>query len=160
MFLLTPTMNAKIIPQRMWPTFLAVMKNGRESPDSPPPDCRESLASKTKSQISKVNTPHVMQMSWWFIQDTSNWDVCVVPRRAYYDNQLDNGRPRNSVIINAEVHNKGMWYYLTKVEKEYEWILAHRSQHCNVIVQCIWLTQDITSMAMSLSSSIEHLFVM
>ena len=74
----------------------------------------------------------------------------------YYDNRLENGRPRNSVIINAEVHNDAVSTikacelngYLSsslKVKKENnQWILAHRPQytHCNVIVQCIGLPQD------------------
>jgi hypothetical protein len=80
----------------------------------------------------------------------------VVPRRVYYDNRLEHGKPRNTVIILAEVHDdavdairacelNGSLSNSVKVLKENPyWVRHHHPNHthCVLVIQCIGLPQD------------------
>jgi hypothetical protein len=82
--------------------------------------------------------------------------VFVVPRRVYYDNRLELGKPRNTVIILAEVHDdavdtiqacelNGRLSKSVKVLKENtKWVRRTHPNHthCVMVIQCIGLPHD------------------
>lgn len=85
-----------------------------------------------------------------------NRSVFVLPRRAYYDTRKEYGKPRNVVIILAEVHDEavntilacelnGHHSHSVKASNEdLSWVRLHKPghTHCLVIVQCIGLPQE------------------
>ena len=87
----------------------------------------------------------------------SNRAVFVVPRRVYFDNRLESGKPRNSIIILSEVHDDALGTILAceldgklsqsiKVLKENTNWVRHRYPskytHSALAIQCIGLPQD------------------
>lgn len=99
-----------------------------------------------------------------FYTDRLNTDrsVFVVPRRAYIDNRIVGGKPRNLVMILAEVHDSALSYSIAACEIDqnhskainlnYEllytrWVRSyHGGTHRIVLVECVGLdTSSVTN---------------
>jgi hypothetical protein len=109
-------------------------------------------------KISEAESKYQWLKDIWYNVSgpNSNRAVFVVPRRVYYDNRLERGKPRNTVIIIAEVHDNavntikacelnGRLSKSVKVLKENTvWIRQHRlgHTHCLLVIQCIGLPRD------------------
>jgi hypothetical protein len=83
--------------------------------------------------------------------------VFIVPKRVYYDNRLESGKPRNTVIILAEVRdyeeytikacelNGALSKSVEVLKENTKWVRHHRSindTHYVLLVQCLGLPQD------------------
>ena len=90
-------------------------------------------------------------------KSNGNRAVFVVPRRAYYDNRLESGKPRDVVVVLAEVHDNAVATILAceldgKLSREISvlkensaWIRRNypKHTHCLVAIQCLGLPQDV-----------------
>ena len=89
--------------------------------------------------------------------DNDNRTVFVVPRRVYYDNRFDSGKPRDLVVILAEVHDDAVDTILAceldgtlsesfrMLKERTSWARRVYPQyvHLTIILQCIGLPQDV-----------------
>ena len=115
---------------------------------------------------SDVVTPNVSldkteYQPYWLISykltgENDDRSVYVVPRRAYIDNRLAPGKPRNVLLILAEVHDyavksvvacelNGFVSTSIKIIKEdTHWVRSHKRgyTHCCILVQCVGLPKN------------------
>ncbi len=105
------------------------------------------------------NAVHIPKLPDIFYKPDGSNDnraVFVVPRRVYYDNRLENGKPRNAVIILAEVHddavktiracelNGHIAQSFTIVKENATWVRTHypKFTHLVLVIECMGLPQD------------------
>ena len=118
-------------------------------------NCSAMLQHTTIPQTQKENC--VQDILYHTNRSNSDRNVFVVPRRVYYDNRMESGKPRNIVIILAEVHDHALGTILAceldgklstslKVLKENTWWVRHRYPskytHFVLAIECIGLPQD------------------
>lgn len=123
------------------------------------PDKRLLVRSYSENGLAKFSVFHVVDFEFSYnvnTQNRNNHSLLVVPRRAYYDNRIVNGKPRNILVILAEVEDATVkdivaceinGYYSKKIHKiqEYlDWVRVHRPgyTHSHVTIQCFGLPHE------------------
>ncbi len=101
-----------------------------------------------------ITIPSKYQPSKFILYDRSGQNddrsVFVVPRRVYYDTRVHKGKPRNVILILAEVHDNAVktveacelnGYFsesISVIKENTGWVRAHKRgfSHCAILVEC------------------------
>ena len=128
---------------------------------------RDSVASDIgyrTNKISKINATEAIPPKYEPRKDiyykhgghNDNRSVFVVPRRVYFDNRVHKGKPRNIVLILAQVHDDAVekivacelnGFYsesISIIKENTHWVRLRRPgyTHCSIVVECKGLPSE------------------